>query len=100
VSNTPTRRHADTPTRFPSSPKTKETRSFVFVIGFSDPRGLEAAATAGQGSIVVRIEAEDVLFTLSPSVPLAYNGDVVASKWAVGAIRRGPFRRVFATCGT
>ena len=22
------------------------------------------------------------------------------SKWAVGAIRRGPFRRVFATCGT
>jgi hypothetical protein len=96
----PRRRYANTPTRFPSSPKTKETRSFVFVIGFSDPRGLEAAATAGQGSIVVRIEAEDVLFTLSPSVPLAYNGDVVASKWAVGAIRRGPFRRVFATCGT
>ena len=22
------------------------------------------------------------------------------SKWAVGPIRRGPFRRVFATCGT
>jgi hypothetical protein len=31
---------------------------------------------------------------------LAYNGDVVAFKWAVGAIRRGTFRRVFATCGT
>ena len=31
---------------------------------------------------------------------LAYNGDVVAFKMGVGAIRRGPFRRVFATCGT
>jgi hypothetical protein len=36
----PRRRYANTPTRFPSSPKTKETRSFVFVIDFSDPRGL------------------------------------------------------------
>ena len=51
------------------SPKTKETRSFVFVIDFSDPRGLEAAATAGKGSIVVRIEAEDVLFTLGANEP-------------------------------
>ena len=48
----------------PISPKTEETRSFVFEIDFSDPRGLEPAATAGKGSIVVRIEAEDVLFTL------------------------------------
>ena len=32
---------------------------------------------------------------------LAYNGDVVAFKnGLVGAIRRGTFRRVFATCGT
>ena len=31
---------------------------------------------------------------------LAYNGDVIAFKKAVGAIRRGTFRCVFATCGT
>ena len=53
----------------PISPKTEETRSFVFVIDFSDPRGLEPAATAGKGSIVVRIEAEDVLFTLGATEP-------------------------------
>ncbi len=51
------------------SPKTKETRSFVFVIDFSGPRGLEPASTGGKGSIVVRIEAEDVLFTLGATEP-------------------------------
>ena len=51
------------------SPKTEETRSFVFVIDFSDPRGIEPAASEGKGSIVVRIEAEDVLFTLGATEP-------------------------------
>ena len=41
--------------------------TFVFVIDFSDPRAIGSAASAGKGShsIVVRIEPEDALFTLS-----------------------------------
>jgi hypothetical protein len=44
---------------------------FVFVIDFSDPRAIEPAASAGKGrhSIVVRIEPEDALFTLSAMEP-------------------------------
>jgi hypothetical protein len=44
---------------------------FVFVIDFSDPRAIEPTASAGKGrpSIVVRIEPEDVLFTLSAMEP-------------------------------
>ena len=44
---------------------------FVFVIDFSDPRAIEPAAPAGKGthSIVVQIEPEDVVFTLSVMDP-------------------------------
>src|SRR5260370_1287475 len=44
---------------------------FVFVIDFSDPRAIEPAASAGKGrhSIVVRIEPENALFTLSAMEP-------------------------------
>jgi hypothetical protein len=44
---------------------------FVFVIHFSDPRAIEPAASAGKGrhSIVVQIEPEDALFTLSATEP-------------------------------
>ena len=45
--------------------------AFVFVINFSDPRTIEPAPSAGKGSysIVVRIEPEDALFTLSAMGP-------------------------------
>jgi hypothetical protein len=45
--------------------------TFVFVIAFSDPRVIEPAASVGKGrhSIVVRIEPEDALFTLSAMEP-------------------------------
>jgi len=44
---------------------------FVFVIDFSDPMAIEPAASAGKGrhSIVVQIEPEDGLFTLSATEP-------------------------------
>jgi hypothetical protein len=44
---------------------------FVFVIDFSDPRAIEPAAPAGKGrpSIIVRIELEYALFTLSAMEP-------------------------------
>jgi hypothetical protein len=44
---------------------------FVFVIDFNDPRAIESAASAGKcrHSIVVRIEPEDVLFTLGAMEP-------------------------------
>ena len=49
----------------------KGPRPFVFVINFSDPRQIEPAASAGKDrhSIVVRIEPEDVFFTLSAMEP-------------------------------
>jgi len=45
--------------------------TFVLVIDFSDPRANGPAASAGKGShsIVVRIEPEDALFTLSAMEP-------------------------------
>ena len=52
-----------------NSAKTKGTRSFVFGIEFTDPRAIEPAVSAGKGSIVVRIEAEDVRFTLGATGP-------------------------------
>jgi len=44
---------------------------FVFVIAFSDPRAIEPAAPAGKGrhSIVVQIEPEDAVFTISVMDP-------------------------------
>ena len=49
----------------------KGSGTFVFVIHFWDPRTMEAAAFAGKGrqSIVVRIEPEDAVFTLSAMEP-------------------------------
>jgi hypothetical protein len=49
----------------------KRPGTFVFVIDFSDPRAIGPAASAGKGShsIVVRIEPEDALFTLSAMEP-------------------------------
>jgi hypothetical protein len=49
----------------------KGPQPFVFLIDFSDQRATEPAASAGKGrhSIVVRIELEDVLFTLSATKP-------------------------------
>ncbi len=48
----------------------KGTGPFVFVIDFSDPRA-EPSSSAGKGrhSIVVQIEPEDGLFTLSATEP-------------------------------
>src|SRR5258708_17686592 len=45
--------------------------TFVFLIDFSDLRAIEPAASAGKGrhSIVVRIEPENALFTLSAMEP-------------------------------
>ena len=44
---------------------------FVFVIDFCDPTAIEPAASAGKRrhSIVVRVEPEDALFTLSAMEP-------------------------------
>ena len=49
----------------------KRPGAFVFVIDFNDPRAIESAASAGKcrHSIVIRIEPEDVLFTLSAMEP-------------------------------
>ena len=49
----------------------KRPGTFVFVIHFCDPRAIGPAASAGKGShsIVVRIEPEDALFTLSAMEP-------------------------------
>ena len=49
----------------------KGSGSFVFVIDCSDPRAIEPPASAGKcrPSIVVRIELEDALFTLSAMEP-------------------------------
>jgi hypothetical protein len=55
----------------PNSPTKKETRSFVFLIEFRDLRATQPAVSAGKvaHSIVVRIEAEEVLFTLNAAEP-------------------------------
>jgi hypothetical protein len=49
----------------------KRSGSFVFVIDCSDPGAIDPAASAGKcrPSIVVRIELEDALFTLSATEP-------------------------------
>ncbi len=49
----------------------KRPGTFVFVIDFSDPGAIDPAASAGKcrPSIVVRIELEDALFTLSATEP-------------------------------
>lgn len=50
-----------------SSAASKESGRFAFIIDFSDPRAIEPTASAGETrhSMVVRVEAEDVLFALS-----------------------------------
>jgi hypothetical protein len=54
-----------------SSSASKEDDTFAFVIDFSDPRAIEPAASAGEArhSMVVRVEAGDVLFALSAMEP-------------------------------
>jgi hypothetical protein len=55
----------------PDSATRKESRSFVFLIEFRDLRVTQPAVAAGKvaHSIVVRIEAEEVLFTLNATEP-------------------------------
>ena len=54
----------------PSS-ASKESDTFAFIIDFSDPMAIEPAASTGEArhSMVVRVEAGDVLFALSAMEP-------------------------------
>ena len=71
----------------------KGARPFIFVIDFSDPQGIAPGAFPGNGrhSIVVRIEPEDIPFTLSATEPEPVNGafaEALAHQIALLAIEK------------
>jgi hypothetical protein len=72
-----------------TSAKTKGTRSFVFGIDYTDPQAIEPAASAGKGSIVVRVD--DVPFTFGatgPEIATTSFAEALAQQTALLAIEK------------